>query len=297
MGDTGSIGRSKQVPFAQTTIHEPPEAMDYPVNLDFQEPIIVFKRSSGSQPFPATIARFGASVARQQDQTWIVGGIVKDNILTESTEVYLVDSQAKISRAVLSRSSSFIPRPLLMGSSVISTETSLLVLGGSAVCFSFGTFWNTGCYTIEMVDGPGEGGVQSPAEPPNGPWRFSHTVAAAPTRLPAGMPRLVSVNSIISVTRMRIRSSADFGHILRSAKPVILEGLNLGPCTDVWTSRYLKEQIGAEREVSFTSIGCQRFTLLTVTDYCPRSYNRTYEFPVKKLRLHNKAVRGLYRPD
>ena len=183
-----------------------------------------------------------------------MGGIVKDDILTESTEVCLIDSQIKVFRAVLSRSSSLIPRPLLVGSSVLSTETSLLVLGGSAVCFSFGTFWNTGCYTIELVDGLGESGVQSPAEPPKGSWRFSHTVAAAPTRLPAGMPHLVSVNSITSVTRMRIKSSADFGHILRSAKPVILEGLNLGTCTDVWTSRYLKEQIGAEREVSFTSL-------------------------------------------
>jgi len=93
----------------------------------------------------------------------------------------------------------------------------------------------------------GGGGVQGPAESPNGPWRFS--VAAAPAGLPARIPPLGSVNSMISVPRMKICSSTDFDHILRSAKPVILEGLNLGPCTDVWTSSYLKEQIGAEREV------------------------------------------------
>jgi tRNA wybutosine-synthesizing protein 4 len=232
--------------------------VDSPANLSVQEPIITFKRwseiSSSSQPLSTTIARFGASVVSHQNQTWIVGGIVKNEILKESTEVCLVDSQAKVSQAVLSRSSSAVPRPLLIGSSVVSTEASLLVMGGSAVCFSFGTFWNTGCYALQIVDGQGEGRAQSPAESPNCPWRFSHTVAAASAGLPAGMPPPRSVNTIISVPRMRIGSSSDFDHILRSAKPIILEGLNLGQCTDVWTSRYLKERIGAGREVSFTSL-------------------------------------------
>jgi tRNA wybutosine-synthesizing protein 4 len=178
-----------------------------------------------------------------------VGGIIKNEILTESTEVCIVDNQVKVSRAVLSRPSSLVPRPLLVGSSVILTEDSVLVMGGSAVCFSFGTSWNIGCYTLEIVDGRRGGGVHHPADPPK--WRFSHTVAAAPTGLPAEMPSPASVNSMISVPRMGVGSSVEFDHILRLAKPVILEGLNLGPCTDLWTSSYLKEQIGPGREVSF----------------------------------------------
>ena len=228
--------------------------MWHSVNVDFQKPIITFKFSSIPQKFPATVARFGASVVRHQGQTWIIGGIVKDIILTESTEVCLVTSQAKVSKTPVFRSSNLVPRPLLIGSSVVSTGTSLLILGGSAVCFSFGTFWNTGCYTVNTVDTSEEGGIQSPAQHLTDPWRFSHTVAAALTGLPAEIPRLASVSSIVSIPRMRIRSSAEFGHILRSAKPVILEGLDIGPCTDIWTSRYLKEHIGAEREVSFTSM-------------------------------------------
>lgn len=128
-------------------------------------------------------------------------------------------------------------------------------MGGSAVCFSFGTYWNTGCYTLQIVDDAWKCGVQSLGETPNGPWGFSHTVAAAKlTALPVGAPPLALVNSMISVTRMKVRISADFDRILRSAKPVILEGLDLGQCSEVWTSSYLKESIGAEREVGFTSV-------------------------------------------
>lgn len=50
---------------------------------------------------------------------------------------------------------------------------------------------------------------------------------------------------------MRIGSSIDFDEILRLAKPIILERLDLGPCTDIWTSDYLKKHVGADREVSF----------------------------------------------
>lgn len=224
-----------------------------------------------------------------------MGGIVKNVLLDESTEVCLVDSHSRVSRAVLSRSSNLVPRPLLIGSSVASTDASLLVTGGSAVCFSFGTFWNTGCYTLQILDGFVGDGAQRLAESPNDPWKFSHTVAAAPAGLPTGTPPLGSVNPMSSVPKMKISSSADFDHILRSAKPVILEGLDLGQCTAVWTSSYLKEQIGAEREVSFTLLGAKKSSLLISADYCSRSYNRTHEFPVQKLRLRNKVVRRVYR--
>lgn len=80
-----------------------------------------------------------------------------------------------------------------------------------------------------------------------------HTVAAAkPTGLPVGLPPPASANSMISVPRVRIGSAVDFDQILRSAKPAILEGLDLGPCENLWTSDYLKKKVGTDREVSFT---------------------------------------------
>jgi tRNA wybutosine-synthesizing protein 4 len=229
------------------------------LKINHQEPIIAFKHFeetlSGIQPL--TVARFGASAVNHQGLTWIVGGIVKSGILTESTEVCVVDSQAKVCRAVLSRPSNFAPRPLLIGSSVVSTGSSLLVVGGSAVCFSFGTAWNNGCYTLRMLDNTGKCASQKSAGSPIRHWRFLHTVAAPkPTSLPIDMPFQTSVNSMIDTPRMKVGSSVDFDQILRSARPVILEGLDLGPCTNLWTSNYLKEHVGADREVRLPITGC-----------------------------------------
>lgn len=126
-------------------------------------------------------------------------------------------------------------------------------MGGSAICFSFGTFWNNGCYKLQLTDGTGQG-VQSPVESPNDIWRFLHTVVAGkPTGLPVESPPSTTLNVMTSVPRMRIESSAKFEQILRSAKPVILEGLDVGPCTTRWTTSYLLEQVGAERKVSLAA--------------------------------------------
>jgi tRNA wybutosine-synthesizing protein 4 len=191
-------------------------------------------------------------VVNHQGQTWVVGGIIKNEILTESSGFALIDSQFQVSRAFLSKTPSSIPLPLLIGSSLVSMGHSLLVMGGSAVCFSFGTSWNKGCYTLRVVGGAGKDGVQSPVEAPT-TWTFQHTVAAArPTGLTAEMPLPATANSIGSVPRAKVGSATHFDQILRLAKPVIVEGLDLGPCTELWQSDYLKENVGADREVSFT---------------------------------------------
>jgi tRNA wybutosine-synthesizing protein 4 len=205
----------------------------------------------GSPECPSAIARFGASVVNHQGQTWVVGGVIRDEILEASKSFSLIDSKLQVSQAVLSRPSSLIPQPLLIGSSLVSTGDSLLVMGGSAVCFSFGTSWNKGCYALRVGAGAGKGGLQSLAEAPK--WRFTHTAAAAKlSELPGGVPHAASASSTIIVPRMKIGSAVRFEHILQSAKPVILEGLDLGPCTELWTPGYLKEKIGTAREVSFT---------------------------------------------
>jgi tRNA wybutosine-synthesizing protein 4 len=186
-------------------------------------------------------------VVNHQGCTFILGGIIKNEILDESTEVCFLDTEGKVSQAILSRVPSSAPRPLLIGLSVISTGSSLLIMGGSAICFSFGTFWNSGCYTLR----------RSPVESPNGIWRFLHTVdATKPAGLPVEHPHPTTLNAMTSVPRIRIESSANFEQILRSAKPVILEGLDVGPCTTRWTMSYLLEQVGAERKVSFIHSVC-----------------------------------------
>ena len=211
----------------------------------------------GSPECRSVVARIGASAVNHQGQTWVIGGVIKNEMLNESRSFSLVDGQLQVSRAVISRISSSIPQPLLIGSSLVSIGDSLLVLGGSAVCFSFGTSWNKGCYTLRVVDGAGKGGLQSPVEGPR--WRYMHTAAPAkPTGLSGGAPLQLSANAMVSTPRVKIGSAVEFDQILQSAKPAILEGLDLGQCTELWTSDYLKEKVGATREVSLTdSVSCK----------------------------------------
>jgi len=201
--------------------------------------------------YQLTTARFGASVVNFQGRTWVVGGIIQNEILNDSDRFVSIDNQFQVSRAVLSRTPSSIPQPLLIGSSLVSKGNSLLVMGGSAVCFSFGTFWNKGCYTLRLVDGAGKGGLQSSYEAPKS-WSFLHTAVAANSKVPLLQPPTLA-NSMTNVPRVRITSAAGFEQITRSGKPVVMEGLDLGSCTD-WTSGYLKEKIGSNREVSFTTL-------------------------------------------
>lgn len=57
------------------------------------------------------------------------------------------------------------------------------------------------------------------------------------------------VTKIASVPYMRLKSAADFPPIVTAAQPVILQELNIGKCTDLWTQDYLKNQIGSDRMV------------------------------------------------
>lgn len=52
-----------------------------------------------------------------------------------------------------------------------------------------------------------------------------------------------------SVRRIRLHSKESFEKITADGRPVILEGLDLGPCLTKWNLDYLVKQIGSNRKV------------------------------------------------
>lgn len=75
------------------------------------------------------IARFGAAVANHGGRTYIVGGIIKNEILKSSEEIYSFtadDPKAGILNAT--PVVPLTPRPLLIGISVVSRGNSLISL-------------------------------------------------------------------------------------------------------------------------------------------------------------------------
>jgi tRNA wybutosine-synthesizing protein 4 len=193
-----------------------------------------------------TLARFGANTVDHQGQTFIIGGIIRDAMLKSSDEVCSIanrNSPFSISRFSLEYNES-TPVPLLIGMTTISTGRSLLVMGGSAVCFSFGTYWNKGSFVLHTAGGQDD-------DVSSNMWNYVNTIAP---RIP--MP--ITKNSAktervhhkpIAIARVQIQSSDQFQKILLNGVPVIIEGLDIGPCTKLWTPIYLKDRIGSQREV------------------------------------------------
>jgi tRNA wybutosine-synthesizing protein 4 len=125
-------------------------------------------------------------------------------------------------------------------------DHSVVIVGGGATCFSMGTFWNKGVYTLRMqpLSGP----------PPAPRWVHEKTVDIVPTqrsplaarkRQEAGKPPRIT-----PIPRVKLETADDFLKIVREGKPVVLEGLDLGSCVSAWTPDYLVDKVGADREVS-----------------------------------------------
>ncbi|KAK8160928.1 hypothetical protein BKA80DRAFT_238503 [Phyllosticta citrichinensis] len=190
--------------------------------------------SQGRQQPP--LARFGASVARMGDRVLIVGGITRDGVPRWEDEVVLVTA----SRHSLNIERVQMParaqrRPLFIGTAVISTpDGNALLLGGGAVCFSMGSFWNTTSTVLSLSYAP----CPLPSLPPPPPPKTA-------------------------VPRIAIADSASFSALVRSSQPAIITNLPLGACVTKWTPSYLLEAITPERLVIIHSSSSARMTFAT----------------------------------
>lgn len=152
------------------------------------------------------------------------------------------------------------PRPLLIGISIFCSGDTLVIMGGGAVCFSFGTYWNPGCFTLGLQMIPSNERSPSPRNSEYhrsilDTWKFLQMVEMfAPGSLKTHVGRSSISNgegkvALVNIQRTRLSSTVDFSTIVSLAKPAILEGLELGSCTKTWTSTYLKDCIGRDNKV------------------------------------------------
>jgi tRNA wybutosine-synthesizing protein 4 len=197
--------------------------------------------------------RFGASHSFAQGKILLFGGVGLAECVPERYEILALDIKAfpdfdtndptttYVSTICLQRSSE-IPRPMLVGHSTNNTaEGEIVIAGGGAVCFSFGTYWNSGFYTLH------EGGVKGrdwKLADSNLKTGFAKNEARAANDIP------IDISQLKPVERIRVGSEAEFLDILQQSKPRIFESLDIGSCTSKWTKEYLLEQIGPGRQVT-----------------------------------------------
>ncbi len=223
------------------------------------------------------LPRFGATVTSASWGLVVAGGIIPRRIVPSHCEILLLDSSellkciesgSSIGTSVLSTiglSSAFGGRrPLLVGhASCEVTPTQVLFLGGGAVCFSFGTFWTEGTWILTAADSSLENN-----------WTVVRAENAQPAKATASestkkrrpKPKnYKSTTKVAPIPRVKVETADGFQQILDKGQPVVIEGSEIGPCTELWTKDYLVNAVGSDRKV-----GCSHDLLSIPAPYSRR---------------------------
>lgn len=221
--------------------------------------------------------RFGASVAHTYEEhklNIIVGGIGSNGLLDASADILLIENSCCGSKT-LEKKQQFIDVAsaivkncnLMIGTCIKSISSDeILLLGGGAVCFSFGTYWNKPC-VIKLRTGHTNAYENTwrlmTAKEPSNVDCISIDLGHKSEQLESKSNNEELYNSPKNIRRVQITKEEDFLHMIALSRPAIIEKLDIGRCVEKWTDSYLKQAIGAERKVSFRNQFCSR-TLFNV---------------------------------
>lgn len=157
----------------------------------------------------------------------------------------------KITRRIVSREEGAL-RPLFTGHSTAALgDGQIVIMGGGATCFSMGTFWNKGVYSL---------GLPSSDETSTAHLRWVHerTIDIIPGEKSVVVNKQQANSDvgaqIKSIERIRLKTKDDFATIVRAGQPVILECLDLGNCVSAWNLGYIGEKVGKENKVCTNSV-------------------------------------------
>lgn len=204
------------------------------------------------------LGRFGASTNVTDENVVIIGGISSDGFIPYEHECMIMGldslqgllsgtSSISTQSGLVSTLETPSSRPLLVGhSSYTVNGNEILIVGGGAVCFSFGTFWNEGTWILQ------DAGCSS-----DNAWLLVErsSTEQSPPRTITATPAPSSVGSAPPLTlipRVSVSSVQEFQTIIDVSRPVIIEGLDIGPCVSRWSKEYLEKAIGRERNVGAT---------------------------------------------
>ena len=225
---------------------------------------------------PTQFGRFGATMILT-GLDWsgvnclLVGGVTNEGVLESREEVLslIQDSSTHCGDgSITARRERIIwpegQRPLMVGSTVHAIDSSAerddqedewtnlkwVLAHGGAVCFSFGTYWNSGIWTISHEDITSwmvlKEATSIAASEPHGQKHGS----GAP-KVPPSTSQIKSEDVPIETTvkKSAIQTAADLDSIIEASKPTIITGVNLGSCIDKWSPEYLESKVGTERSV------------------------------------------------
>ena len=208
------------------------------------------------------IFRYGATIASQRDALFLIGGVCMHGCVPQHCEVLRIDKGLHVRNCRLAFSDMNVARPIFIGHQTTTIRGSTLVIyGGGLNCFSFGSTWNGGTFTIstssetQPVVAWGLAGAKSGLNRRTLP---ASLIAQTPTDRTHSVPKAES----LSVQRTQISSQSEFEKLIAERRPAIIEKLNIGDCVRKWTQDYLVATIGSESEVTVHEANESRMSFL-----------------------------------
>ncbi|WEW60940.1 tRNA methyltransferase ppm2 [Emydomyces testavorans] len=215
------------------------------------------KKLSAATSLFKWLGRFGSTTNLMDAKIVVAGGITIDGCIPQKYEIILlnVDGLRFLMQDLPSHGPLLLvpagleagfngPRPLLIGhSSLVVDEHKVLIAGGGAVCFSFGTYWNRGTWLLQDATSntSNEWDLVEPAV-------NSEQIPVSSTT-GALLPVLTTAVPLVIIPRVKIRAPQEFRTVVDKSRPVILEGLNIGRCVELWAKEYLQNAVGHDRKV------------------------------------------------
>ena len=221
------------------------EAWEWTISGDASALSISLSRMTFSPPDKySTIGRVGASLVKSTFGIFLVGG-VSSTLIPQSFEIIKLSCEntdagkkgiwkwAPVDIRTTGQ------RPLFIGHSTLALSDTIDILGGGAVCFSFGTFWNETKISISRCD------------------RVSRPLMETHSQEPGPLSKRKSTGSILEPAHLagtvprddQVQLSEDFEHTLKDGQPVIMGNLDIGLCTKEWTLKNLTDTIGGDRAI------------------------------------------------
>ncbi|CEI62943.1 tRNA wybutosine-synthesizing protein 4 [Fusarium venenatum] len=225
------------------------QAYIWTVDVTTHEPSIHFESVPNYDHHSWALSVFGAQTANIESLSFVCGGVGQDPssqgqsvaclaMKDKSLEVHLVDLGEKAGQL-----------PFMVGSATVSSGSQLVIVGGGATCFSMGTFWDTGIYKVDLADVfsgiiPGRPIHNEPVV-----IKYQNSPKLTQPTTDCGQPGPQSNACITTIPKIKLRSKSDFEKLVQNRKPVIIEGLDLGGCTEKWNPEYMAQSMGETKEV------------------------------------------------
>ncbi|KAK9326361.1 S-adenosyl-L-methionine-dependent methyltransferase [Lipomyces orientalis] len=213
----------------------------------------IILESVSDQIVKDNLARGGCQmVSWTEDSVLLVGGIQPHGILqmNDSFKIISFTEMSTTNIEVYSQNNF----PMLIGCSVhITNDKEIVVVGGGAVCFSFGACWNELAVVrpVTVLKRQWTVAVEAQKALAIGPdMSTTRDMEVKTTDMTDAQESIEGTVTIGEIGQRDPKSVEDWKEIYSIGMPVLVKNADIGSCTSTWTPDYVKDKVGVDRPVT-----------------------------------------------